>query len=116
MSQSEVWDDFTEISLELLDAERSNDSPRRIAKHLMLALLVAEILSGPLPHAQLSGKGTISGTVTDATGAAVSGASVTAVQHRYRREDHSNDYFEQLLCALADGPWHLHRLGGGATV
>ena len=51
---------------------------RGIAKHSILALVVAGLWSGR-SDAQLSGKGTISGTVTDATGAAVSGASVTAI-------------------------------------
>ena len=51
---------------------------RSIAKYTFIGLMVAGMLSGHSP-AQLSGKGTISGTVLDSTGAAVAGASVTAI-------------------------------------
>lgn len=48
---------------------------------LLLLCTAAVLLCGAPAHAQLSGKGAITGTVTDPTGAIVPGATVTATQN-----------------------------------
>ncbi|MGD0681024.1 MAG: carboxypeptidase regulatory-like domain-containing protein [Terracidiphilus sp.] len=51
----------------------------RCSKWAWLVLLVIAIMAPFCAQAQLTGKGTITGTVTDTTGAVIPGASVTAI-------------------------------------
>ena len=73
------------------------------------ALTVAVMTSAPL-HAQLAGKGAITGTVTDPTGAVVPGATVTATNTATRRQRDADIDQRRRLYDLAAGPGRSTRL------
>ncbi len=78
--------------------------------HRVRALALAILFLGPaLPLAAQLGTATISGNVTDTSGAVVVGASVTAVNTGtgFRRQTLSNDQGQYNLPALVPGPYHL---------
>ncbi len=66
------------INIERQLASSRTSLPARAFSGLLLLLTAVVLLCSPSAKAQLAGKGEIKGIVTDATGAVVPGATVTA--------------------------------------